>query len=90
MGPRPSIVLLGAESSEAYFMVASLGSRTVRPSALAVSSAVLGAALSWPGDPTSDANERYSGMLADRRLAPSGLVQASPSPVDLTDVANMK
>ena len=41
---------LGAESSEAYFMVASLGSRTVRPSALAVSSAVLGAASSWPGD----------------------------------------
>ena len=45
---------LGAESSEAYFMVASLGSRTVRPSALAVSSAVLGAASSWPGRPAME------------------------------------
>ena len=73
---------------EAYFMVASLGSRTVRPSALAVSSAVLGAASSWPGEPSDGTKD--SGMLANRRLAPSGLVQAAPSPVDLTDVANVK
>ena len=51
---------LGAESSEAYFMVASLGSRTVRPSALAVNSAVLGAASSWPGRP--DGTNEKSGF----------------------------